>query len=171
MEYKEIKFSQLKKSNNYKNEPLLIIKTPLLIPHLVIPTFLILAIFWAIISGQSTPYLFPLIILFAFLLNNLWKLFEPIKIIKIDRANKSFTLIPRNLIERLFTTNTKIYFAEIQKFAVTEGPEITMEGTRYIISAVLKDSTNIYFSQTNKKAALQEMLEFLNQTLSANRSD
>ncbi len=168
MRYKKIKIDEIKNIGKGINDSLIVINTPL-ITHLLIPTFFILLFAWVIISGQSPFYIFPLLALLAFLIHKLWVVFEPIKIIKINRLDKFFILIPRNLIQRLFVKSTKINFDDIEKFIVTEGSEIMLEPTRFIISAVFKDSTTVFFTSTSKKIIVKEMMDFLTQILSSTK--
>ena len=110
--------------------------------------------------------MFALVTLLIFLINRIWVLFRPIQIIKINIKDKFFILTPRNLVKKLFISSTKIFFTEIKKFEISEGPEITLEPTRFIISAILKDSSNTFFSQTARKETAKGLLTILNEALS-----
>lgn len=171
MEYKEIKLSDLKNLNNYKNDSLLKISTPLFNSSLILPCVFVIAVIWMIISDPSTIYIFPLILLLVFLIYDLWKLFEPINAIKINTTQKFFILITRNQLKRLFNRSSRIFFSEIKEFMVSEASGYFYESKRYVISVILKDSTNIVFTQTLKKTTAQEILIFLNLILITNGKD
>lgn len=135
------------------------------------PAFLILALSWVLLIGKAFAYIIPLIILLNFLIYQLWELFGPINIIKINMRDKFFMLISRNLVKRFFAKNRKIYFNEIKEFAVTEAPEIMMEPRRFIISVVLKDSTNILFTSTSKQILAQQITKSLTQIIEGSKFD
>lgn len=164
LSYNKVKFTELKELAKTSNNFLVEVTTPL-ISHLLMTSFFVLALSWVIIAGKSSFYIFPLLILLTFFLYKLWVLFEPINIIKINKGDGFFVLISRNLLKRLFAKSNKIYFNTIEKFEITEGPEVVLEGTRFIISAVLKDSSNIFFSSTSKKTMAKEMVDSLSQTI------
>lgn len=168
MNYKKIKLSNLKDLGKGNTDSLVVITTPF-VQHLLIPALLILSFTWLIVSGQSSFYILPLLIVSILLMHKFWVLFESINIIRINKSDKLFVLISRNLIKRLFVRNKTIYFNNIQKFVLTEGPEIIHEPTRFIISAELKDSSNIFFSSTSKKILANEMMEFLNQVVTPSK--
>lgn len=165
MEYKKFKLSGLKETNEYINDFLIIIRTPPFIPHMFLPFILFIAIIWTIVSDPRTVYIFPLILFFALVTYQIWQLFEPVKIIIVDKTNKSFIVIYRNPIKNLFTKNIVLLFNDVKMFLVSEGPEIILEKPRFIISAILKDSTSISFFQTTKKPVAEKVLDFLNNTL------
>ncbi len=165
MEYKRVKLSELKEIKALINEPLIRINTPIFISHMTLPLFFLFAFVWMTVSITTTAYIVPLIIMFAFLLYRIWQLFEPINIIKINKPDKCFFVIPINLFKRIIIKKYTIPFTDIIKFTTAEGPEFMLEKTRYIISANLKDSSTIPCFQTTNKAISNEILEFLNRIL------
>ncbi len=145
------------KKTKYDN--LTVIKTPF-IQHLLLPIFFAIVITWVFVSGQSSYYAFPLMILLIFLIYKIWILFESINVIKIYKEESFFIVTPRNIIKRIVVRGIKIYFQEIKKFEVKAGPEIMLENERSIIYAVLNDSTNILLHQQLRKLLSMKLCLF-----------
>jgi hypothetical protein len=94
----------------------------------------------------------------------LWIIFEPINSIKINRAEKYFALASQNPIKRVFVNEKKYTFSEIKRFIMTEDFKIIQE-TKYLISAVLKDDTQILFSQSLNEKTASRIASHLNYIL------
>ena len=150
----------LKKVDDLLKESRLQITSSIFIPHLILPLLFMGTILYFLFFDFKMAYLFPFIILCIFLAYRIWILFEPINSIKIDRINRQFVIISRNPISHLLFSARKVDFAQILTFRIIESDDFLRGNTRYIITAFLKESEKVIFTQCFSNADAERIKDF-----------
>lgn len=164
MEYQKIRFSDFEKGNVTIKGSLFLISTPIFTYVIITPFSLILIVIsWMIVYPDS--YFFPSIILLILLFYQLWKIFDPINIIKINLQDKTICLYSRNPIKFIILGKNRYYFNDIKTFTISESSDSKTASRRFIIFANLKNLSITVITQTLKEKTANEIKVFLHRII------
>lgn len=161
--YKKICISDIENKMMISYKANLIIYTPIINFYTFLPIFLMSVSIWLFIKDISL-YLLLSVFLFLVSFYRLWVSYEPVKIIRINFTDNCFLLSSRNPISFLLKKKNKLFFKDIKKFFVKEFYFVGLE-QRFIIVALLKDTTEIYFTQSLNETRANKIAEFLSSFL------
>ncbi|HVT83760.1 MAG TPA: hypothetical protein VHD35_01090 [Chitinophagaceae bacterium] len=162
----KIRFSEFKKNDIKIKDSPIEIYTPLFNEDIILPIGFCGIGIWMFFHSYTLLTYSIFIFLVGFYV--LWRVYSAINVIKIDIQKEQFVIFSRNPIKFMFLGKTKILFGDVKNFSVEEYSNFGTKEHRFIVIAILDDSSKVAFTQSQSKIRAGNISKFLNSILATN---